>query len=397
MYGGRVTDKFDRRVLTTYLNEYMGDFLFDTFQPFRFFEDESVCYELPPMEREKLVGKQNMIVPLAVEDFGEFIEKNIKLTNSPSVFGLNPNAEIGYLTNSTSNLWGDLISLQIGVSSHSGKGTGEEYIKSALSIIPEPFDKEEIQSKILQRSSKLTPINVVLLQEIDRWNALVAVMKRSLIDLQKALAGEIGMSEELENLSNSINIGVVPHLWKLMAPPTRLNLSSWLDYFKERHVQYVDWIKYGEDPVVIWLSGLHEPVSYITALIQMTCKKYKWPLDRTTITTRVTEYTRASEVKSKPVDGCYVRGLFLEGAAWDLKNKCLKSQNPKQLREELPILEIIPTENSKVKIQNTFNAPVYYTPDRNDGGNKGLVFEANLQTDEHESIWTLQGVAITMT
>ena len=30
MYGGRVTDDNDRRVLNTYLNEYMGDFIFDT-------------------------------------------------------------------------------------------------------------------------------------------------------------------------------------------------------------------------------------------------------------------------------------------------------------------------------------------------------------------------------
>jgi hypothetical protein len=36
MYGGRVTDSFDRRVLITYLDEYMGDFLFDTCQPFYF-------------------------------------------------------------------------------------------------------------------------------------------------------------------------------------------------------------------------------------------------------------------------------------------------------------------------------------------------------------------------
>lgn len=29
MYGGRVTDDYDRRVLVCYLDEYMGDFLLD--------------------------------------------------------------------------------------------------------------------------------------------------------------------------------------------------------------------------------------------------------------------------------------------------------------------------------------------------------------------------------
>ena len=36
MYGGRVTDNFDRRILITYLDEYMGDFLFDSNNPFAF-------------------------------------------------------------------------------------------------------------------------------------------------------------------------------------------------------------------------------------------------------------------------------------------------------------------------------------------------------------------------
>ena len=39
MYGGRVIDDFDRRVVSTYMDEYMGDFLFDTFQPFHFYRD----------------------------------------------------------------------------------------------------------------------------------------------------------------------------------------------------------------------------------------------------------------------------------------------------------------------------------------------------------------------
>jgi hypothetical protein len=47
MYGGRVTCDFDRRVLTTYVGEYMGDFLFDAFQPFKFFASKDFEYGPP--------------------------------------------------------------------------------------------------------------------------------------------------------------------------------------------------------------------------------------------------------------------------------------------------------------------------------------------------------------
>lgn len=47
MYGGRVIDDFDRRIVKTYMNEYMGDFLFDTFQPFHFYHDHTVDYVIP--------------------------------------------------------------------------------------------------------------------------------------------------------------------------------------------------------------------------------------------------------------------------------------------------------------------------------------------------------------
>lgn len=47
MYGGRVTDDYDRRVLVTYLDEYMGDFLFDKNREFFFAKTEEFHYGLP--------------------------------------------------------------------------------------------------------------------------------------------------------------------------------------------------------------------------------------------------------------------------------------------------------------------------------------------------------------
>jgi len=41
MYGGRAIDSFDRRILNTYVDEYFGDFLFDSFQPFFFYQDDN--------------------------------------------------------------------------------------------------------------------------------------------------------------------------------------------------------------------------------------------------------------------------------------------------------------------------------------------------------------------
>lgn len=63
MYGGRVSDSFDRRILTTYLDEYLGDFLFDTFQPFFFFKNDSVEYRcISAKEPEGLVSCARQLI-----------------------------------------------------------------------------------------------------------------------------------------------------------------------------------------------------------------------------------------------------------------------------------------------------------------------------------------------
>lgn len=52
--------------------------------------------------------------------------------------------------------------------------------------------------------------------------------------------------------------------------------------------------------------------------------------------------------------GCFVSGLFLEGADWDIENSCLTKSKPGVLVVELPILKIIPIEAHRLKLQVLF-------------------------------------------
>lgn len=53
----------------------------------------------------------------------------------------------------------------------------------------------------------------------------------------------------------------------------------------------------------MWLSGLHIPESYLTALVQATCRRNGWPLDRSTLFTQVTKFQDADEVNERAGQG----------------------------------------------------------------------------------------------
>lgn len=57
------------------------------------------------------------------------------------------------------------------------------------------------------------------------------------------------------------------------------------------------------EPSVMWLSGLHIPESYLTALVQATCRRNGWPLDRSTLFTQVTKFQDAEEVNERAGQG----------------------------------------------------------------------------------------------
>lgn len=92
----------------------------------------------------------------------------------------------------------------------------------------------------------MTPTIVVLLQELERFNNLIKVMKRTLQQLKKALAGEIGMDAILDNVAYSLYNGQLPASWRKLTPATCKNLGGWMEFFLRRHEQYFNWVTYRE-------------------------------------------------------------------------------------------------------------------------------------------------------
>ena len=111
--------------------------------------------------------------------------EDLTLSNTPDVFGLHPNAEIGYYTHSAKDMWNHLVELQPQTGGESGGISREEFIgKIATDIqgkLPPLFDVDRVRKNI----TDITPTYVVLLQELDRFNVLIRKMSTSLINLQR--------------------------------------------------------------------------------------------------------------------------------------------------------------------------------------------------------------------
>ncbi len=53
-------------------------------------------------------------------------------------------------------------------------------------------------------------------------------MRTTLVELQRALAGEIGFNEDLDRVAHALFNGLLPPSWRALAPETRKSLGAWM-------------------------------------------------------------------------------------------------------------------------------------------------------------------------
>jgi dynein heavy chain len=269
-----------------------------------------------------------------------------------------------------------------------------------LSQLPKNFDLSAIRAKI----TNWDPYIIVALQECERINALVSQVRRSLIELEMGLSGALNVSDQMEELIIALRLNRVFSMWEKLAFHSLKPLSAWLADLSLRAAQLAEWTANLKAPKSVWLSGLFNPMSYLTAVMQVTARQRDLPLDSMTnrcVFTNIKDPKLELTATSPPPPngGVYVHGLFMEGASWEEgkgeEEGYITDSKPKVLHPQMPVLNVFAVPNSEMDWENMYRCPVFTTSARG----PTYVFTANvrMEPDDKESRWILAGAALLLT
>ncbi|KAG5504844.1 hypothetical protein GH5_05475 [Leishmania sp. Ghana 2012 LV757] len=357
-YGGRVTDDWDRRVLNTYMAQYM-------------------CQDAITQDRYPLAAAEEYFIPddcntlLAYKNYCS----QLPITDPPEAFGQHANADIASRIAESTALLDCLISVNTSLVRDGGGSSGgnvqavtqEERCLEILASIDEPskaatpnlLDYAAIYEST--EGDRDNALNTCLLQEVQRYNALLKTIRRQKAELRRAVKGEIVMSEQLEAIFNALLLGRVPPPWT-SAYPSLKPLASWAVDLVERVDQMRLWSQ--RTPTVFWLSGFTYPTGFLKSLQQQQARQ-----DQISVDQYDWEYailpSEERAIAHRPKKGAYVRGIFLEGAGWNGEANTLCEPKPMELIVPMPVIHFKPKlRTGKAKPVSVYECPLYMYPIR---------------------------------
>jgi len=182
-------------------------------------------------------------------------------------------------------------------------------------------------------------------------------MHETLVLIQRALKGLVVLSAELEAMGDAMFDQRVPATWTAKAYPSLKPLSSWFKDLMARFDFLLRWIDKGVPPLM-WISGFFFPQGFLTAILQNYARKYQFPIDTVAFSFLMMDEAM-SDIKDRAPDGCYIYGLFLEGARWDKGDASLVDPKPKELFSEMPVMHFLPLQFREIPTGGIYRCPVY--------------------------------------
>eukprot|EP00945_MAST-04E_sp_MAST-4E-sp1_P004103 g4103.t1 len=392
-YGGRVTDDKDRRCIKTILSYFYTeneDIMDDNYR----FSPSGLFYAPPDGDHAATM---------------KFV-RSLPLLEGPECYGLHDNAAITSAILETTTILGALLELQPRTAGGDGETWEQKLARVANEIekrMPEQFDLEAIA--VAYPTIFEDSMNTILTQESERFDKLLFRVRTTLRNVQRAIVGEVLMSEELENMGNSLVNGLVPKLWTAVSYPSLKPVGGWVSDFLMR-LDFINlWVK-ENSPVVYWVSGFFFTQSFLTGTRQNYARATGIAIDLLSYDFQVMAI--GEELPDKPPRGAYISGLFLQGAKWDggadgsaggdeRKTGGLVDSDPRVLFMEMPQIWLIVEETLKIQDRHVYVCPTYKTSARQGmlsttGASTNFVMMIDIPMTETNSQndWIKAGVAM---
>ena len=196
-YGGHITDQLDKKLLITYSNDMFND-------------------NVLLLPNYKLSNSPLYFIPKdgTLQSYQDFLT-NLPNIDHPVAFGQHQNANITSLIIESQTNFTNLMALQSGGETVGADGDNREdkiYLlaQDLMSKKPKPIDYYATK-KALGRN--LSPLDIVLLQEIERYNKFLVQIESDLILLLKCVKGLAILTSGVEEVISALNTATVPKSW----------------------------------------------------------------------------------------------------------------------------------------------------------------------------------------
>jgi hypothetical protein len=208
-YGGRVTDRWDRRLLLSLLQ--------------RFFSENT-------LRKNFSFGKHypSPQITAKLSEVNELLNTWPIVTEGSDV-GLSENASTITARNEALRIFNSLIEIQPTLMAGSGSISEDAFalklVESYLAQMPKPFNIHDY----VRRYDLTDTINTVLHHEILLYNRLIDFVGNSLATLQRGLKGLIVIDDRLDLLNRRILANTISEIWLEHSFPSILTLRAYFD------------------------------------------------------------------------------------------------------------------------------------------------------------------------
>jgi dynein heavy chain 2 len=343
IYGGRVDNPFDMRVLRTYLKQF---FTPDVFQG-----------------TKKLSNLIQVPKAATIKDYIQYVSQ-LPDQDKPMMFGLPQNIDRS-VQRFNSQRYINMLKNITAVSKEDLKFDRETWSQALGPILrlwksiykPDVFRSIKIGNKINSED----PVEAFTFMEADNMLNTLRDINMTLSSIAKILKGTLMLTSKIEQEATALLKREVPESWcKFWDGPD--NSQDWLIKFEKKASALASWVDRASSGSLLDsaldLSDLFHPETFFNALRQKSGRELKCPIDALKL---------ASAFERKQLGGkitVSLEGMYLQGAGFESGQ--IVDQSSEHLQELLPlpacnIAWIKSSDADPYHEGSTVDVPVYFT------------------------------------